>query len=67
LGESASGFGLLAAAAMKDMSLHGELVASARAVVHLEWQGDELVAQGIPPVGQAALLFGRTYRASASP
>jgi hypothetical protein len=62
LGESASGFGLLAAAAMADQRLHGDLNASVHAVVHYEWRGDELVADGIPAVGQAALLFGRVYR-----
>jgi hypothetical protein len=64
LGQSASGFALGAAGAMKDSSLLAALERSAVIVGNPSWHGNELVFEGMPVVGQAVLLAGKTSPAA---
>lgn len=61
LGEAASGFGMAAAAAMKDQTVLDLLAYSARIVAPPKWEGDELTLPGVPPVGQAAMLRAKVW------
>jgi hypothetical protein len=65
LGEAASGFALAAAASAGDMDLLARLLRSARLVAPPAWVGDRLVLQGVPPVGQAAMLRAKVWDARA--
>ncbi|HVH47588.1 MAG TPA: hypothetical protein VM925_34870, partial [Labilithrix sp.] len=63
LGESASGFGLAAAAAMNDLELLSRLLRSARLVAPPIWEGERLTLRGVAPVGQAAMLRAKVWSA----
>ena len=60
-GAAASGLALAAFAASGDTELAQALVKSAAAVGDPEWRGQALTYQLMHPLGQAVLLFGKTF------